>query len=470
MRRSIWTLCALVSATAGYGQSTPNLFSPDEERAIATYWTAPGRYTEGTPDNFRKVGLWQVRLTVEGSTWIWSYYRKRGFSKVNPSVDLKPQTPEQQVWDTWIDAKVAWDRFNAGEAARAKNQDAVGQALPTTDSVAVADPGPAPESLVAYVGVEPPQFANAVMPSQHRINFDDGKIITYIDNPFMRPKYAYYRFAQGVQSGGTATKNIPDTELTALFEKAKVNQSIMRVMRAVSLLEGGFDSVNTYDTGFVSVGVIQFASLKAGAGSLGEVMRHMKTSFPTEFDAEFRKYGLDVTDRGALVAYDLKNRREVQGPEANQVIIDDKRLIAVFQRAGQVSEPFKICQIQVAVRRFYPANDVLTVKTADGQTATVKIFEVVRSEAGMATLMDRKVNTGGLGAINEVANNLMLQYGLTDPLNLANFEAQLVERMRYRKDYLADNTLSRPRDTAPLSNRSTDRDGRRKPGDKPRRR
>jgi hypothetical protein len=64
----------------------------------------------------------------------------------------------------------------------------------------------------------------------------------------------------------------------------------------------------------------------------------------------------------------------------------------------------------------------------------------------------------------------MLQYGLTDPLNLANFEAQLVERMRYRKDYLADNTLSRPRDTAPLSNRSTDRDGRRKPGDKPRRR
>jgi hypothetical protein len=42
-------------------------------------------------------------------------------------------------------------------------------------------------------------------------------------------------------------------ELNRIFAASGLTPVEARVMRAVSLLEGGFDSINTYDTGF-SVG------------------------------------------------------------------------------------------------------------------------------------------------------------------------------------------------------------------------
>ena len=46
---------------------------------------------------------------------------------------------------------------------------------------------------------------------------------------------------------------------------------------------------------------------------------------------------------------------------------------------------------------YWPADDPITI-TVDGKMLTGKVADVVTSEAGLATLFDRKVNRGRIGA------------------------------------------------------------------------
>jgi hypothetical protein len=284
-----------------------------------------------------------------------------------------------------------------------------------------------------------PLFAATVQPNQHEISFHDGVTLKLTDNPVMRPRYAYYRWADGVMSGGTQVKKMPQASLDALFAKASITESAQRVMKAVSLLEGGFDSINTYDTGFVSVGFIQFACLSKGSGSLGSVMLRERQDDPGNFETDFRQYGLDVNTDGTLVALNLATGENLTGLDAAKMIIQDKRLIAVFQHAGQTSEAFKVAQLKVAYQQYYPSDEMVTLSLG-----AAKISDFIKSEAGMATLMDLKVNTGRMGDLAGKANAIIRTNSLKTVAELAEYEAELVRQMRFRKDFLSDETLTQP--------------------------
>ncbi|HVL38310.1 MAG TPA: hypothetical protein VM328_02860 [Fimbriimonadaceae bacterium] len=416
-------------------------FSKEERLRAMSYWNEPGRYRVGAPAAAAKDGPWQVRLTPEGSTWLWNYNQARGLAKGPPTADAPPLSEEQKSWEAWIDRKVARDRWLAGVAAARANSEALGRVFPEPAPIP-EDPGPIPDGLYKLAG-NPPPFAGAVAPMQHTIRFDDGVELSYSDNVPMRVRYAYYRFPKGVMSAGAAVRSLPAAELDRLFTKAGVTPPEARVMRSVSLLEGGFDSVNTYDTGFVSVGFIQFACLKDGAGSLGSLLLKMKSQTPQAFQEDFKRFGLDVSPEGALVALDLSTGVETIGADAAQTIIADKRLIAVFQRAGLKSEPFRVAQIAVAKEQYYPADDVVPVAFGSN-IVLVKVRDVVRSEAGMSTLMDRKVNTGKIDLLAAVLSEIVAENRLRDPKELARFEHDIIVAMRFRKDYLADASLSQP--------------------------
>jgi hypothetical protein len=229
-------------------------------------------------------------------------------------------------------------------------------------------------------------------------------------------------------------------------------------MKAVSMLEGGFDSINTYDTGYVSVGFIQFACLADGTGSLGEMMRHYKSTNPKGFQSDFRNYGIDV-DGNCLVAFDIDNGVERCGPEAALQIIHDKRLIAVFQRAGLKSKAFRVAQLQAAKNQFYPGGDRITVNLG-GTDYSVKVCDVFRTEAGLATLMDRKVNTGKMAGLKETIERFANQYGILQPSELSDIEYPVTRAMTYRQDYLLATSLSKPRDNAVGLSRRGTRQGR----------
>lgn len=440
-------------------------FSQAEIEAVQRAWADKCRYearVAGAPGQ-----EWCVRLTPAGSKWIRELYRQFTTGKVVPTQDPTGNTPQQQAWVAWLNRAVARDRAAAEAAALRLN---MGESTATSKTVVaprqetalnrksgldktgrspVPTPqpqeDPCPAELVALIGA-PPKFAEAVRPMTHVVAFPDGTELVYTDNVKVRDKYAYYRYAEGVKSGGEKIGQIPAATVSTLFRAAGVSPFEFKVMKAVSLLEGGFDSVNTYDTGLVSIGFIQFACLADGNGSLGEMMRQYKTAKPHSFQRDFRDYGVDVGPTG-LLALDLESGECKGGAEAALQIIRDKRLTAVFQRAGLKSQDFRVAQIRAAKKQFYPADDTLAVNLG-GSTVNVRIGDIVRSEAGMAMLMDRKVNTGKLAGLKESVERAAAQFGIDRVSDLADLEYQVVRGMVYRTDYLAVAGLAKPRDNS----------------------
>ena len=305
-------------------------------------------------------------------------------------------------------------------------------------------PGPIPDDLLAAVG-SPPPFANAVVPMLYSVAFEDGDTLTFRDNVRVgSPSFAYYRFPQGVMDSGNSLKKLPDAQLNALFDKAGFNASEQRVAGAVSKLEGGFDSVNTYDTGFVSIGFIQFITARNGNGSLLEVLRQEKTDQPAQYARDFHQYGVDTTPEGILCVVDPTTGAELTGADAVQATIADKRLTAIWQKAGRRSEAFQIAQIKVAKSHYWPADDAVTV-VVNGQTLVGKVSDVVKSEAGLTTLFDRKVNRGTIAPFPDVLARVMTAHNLTKLEDAAQYEREIIQACKYRTDFLSDPTLSQPK-------------------------
>ncbi len=496
---------AAILGTVLAGQAA--LFSDRERDEVLRFWSQPGRYDVGLPKEAATSGPFQVRLTVAGSSWLWNYAKTRGIPKGQSISDfglrisqssgkraqatekgLTPQTPpsvtnqteggasgtqsairnpqsEIPIWENWIDAKVAYDRWLAAKACASLNAAVLGKPFPVPDLE--PEPGPIPESLLALAG-NPPAFAEPATPAEHRVRFDDREIV-YVDNRPMRPRYAYYRFPQGVQQFGKRVRDLTAKDLKQLFEEAGVTESERKVMAAVSMLEGGFESVNTYDSGFVSVGLIQFACLNDGAGSLGQLLRRHKADNPRNFQADFRRFGIDVTPEGTLVALDLTTGAELTGVESARKIIDDKRLIAVFQRAGEASRWFRIAQIRVARDLYYPGSDSVAVQVGE-KVLKGRISEFAKSEAALAVLMDRKVNTGKLEGLEDVLAYCAEACGAKSLKDLAPYERDIAAFMKFRAEYLADPSLSQPgpgllakRDYEAIASRRAQRSARKPP-------
>ena len=422
----------------------------DEERAkIVTFWTVPGRYKISPLEGVEKKGLWQVRLTPEGSLWFWKYQNAIGAAKAPPTQSPGEQqiAPALTAWKTWVAAKLAYDRWQAQDVAdRANGALNVGTA-PTPNTLHPLPPplpGPIPADLLAAAG-NPPAFAGAVVPMQYAIRFDNGDEYNYTDNVRVgSPSFAYYRFPQGVMDAGEPLKSMPDAQLNALFVTSGFTPSEQRVMKAVSRLEGGFDSVNTYDTGFVSIGFIQFITAGEGKGSLLEVLRQEKTEQTAQFAGDFHQFGVDVSEDGALVVVDPVTGAELTGADAVLKTIADKRLTAIWQRAGRRSMAFRVAQIKVAKAHYWPADDPFTI-AVNGQTVTGKVSDVIKSEAGITTLFDRKVNRGSIAPFADVLARVMMAHNLTNPADATMYEREIIQACKYRTDFLADPTLSQPK-------------------------
>ncbi|MDX2065137.1 MAG: hypothetical protein SFX74_05285 [Fimbriimonadaceae bacterium] len=402
-------------------------FSVDDATAVRRYWT-PERLVAQSNRPY------VARQTVAGSEWLWNFQRRIGLGK-SPAPDAVRPTPERLAeWQRWIDARYAFDLAVATEQARLLN------AEPTAANPPV-EPGPAPDDMVAAVGV-PPILADLARPTEYRVQIESREY-RYEDFVNVRPKYAYLRFNEGVIAPGKPVKLMPAGELQALLARAEISESQGRVFRAVSLLEGGFESVNTYDTGYLSVGFIQFATLREGGHSLGEVLMDLEEREPTAFRLFFRRFGVDVNENGQLHVVNLDTGDVLDGEAAVRAIIRDKRLTAVFQHAGEHCPEFRVSQLRVAKARYFPADDEVLVNLASGP-ARVRIGEIISSEAGLATLMDRKVNTGNYGPLATYVQKVADAVQAAGPEAIRAHEFEIVERLKFRHAFLGDASLSQP--------------------------
>lgn len=424
------SLVVLSLATISVGQTS--YWSDSEKTQIHDWWSEPGRYVVTPSDKY------VVRLTTQGSKWLWDYNHARGKGKTPPTQIPSASSSEEASWEKWIDARVARDRYLAACAAETLN--AQNQHRAPKYPVEVPEPEPADSSLIAKFGA-PPAFAANVLPNKILVKFDDISL-NYSDNVDMRPRYAYYRFDNGVNSEGQAIKSMPIDEVESILHDAGYDESDSKVFKSVSILEGGFDAINTYDTGYISVGFIQFASLKEGGGSLGQAMLQYKLENPEDFEKDFHRFGIDVAPDEKLVALDLDTGEEKIGSDANTQVIKDKRLIAAFQRAGKY-KPFRLLQLKAAKTIYWPMNDKVTFNIGR-QKITRPLSDFVRSEAGKAVFLDRKVNTGNIGSVGTALQAIAEAAKIESPDELAKYEALLIKCMYYRFDPLKTNDLGKP--------------------------
>ena len=435
------------------------LFTADERTRLMTFWNAPGRWHVGPLPDSNTRGPWQVRLTPEGSTWLLKYQIAAGAAAAPPTQEATASVAATDLWKNWVQNKIDYDRRQAQQTADAANgalKPGAGPGKPlepikSTDTpksesgtavVPPSTPGPIPADLLAVAG-NPPCFAGTVAPLLTTVTFDDGETLTYPSHIALPKAFAYYRFPQGTVAYGPRLADLPPAEVDALFKVAGLTPSEQRIALAVSKLEGGFESVNTYDTGYVSVGFIQFITHEDGKHSLSEVLLREKTEHAEDFAHDFHAFGLDVTADGVFTAVDPATGAELIGAEAVRKTVDDKRLVAIFQRAGRHSLAFRAAQIEVAKAHYWPTEDTFTITVA-GQELTGKVSDVISSEAGIATLFDRKVNRGSINPFALVLTKVMTAHNLTQLKDAALYEKEIVAALKYRTDYLQDSTLSQP--------------------------
>lgn len=414
-------------------ESAPGIFSEKERLAVMQYWNKPGRLvqTEVNPGK-----PYVAAYSPQASAWLMQMYRLRDPGvRLRPDVDPKASTTRHAAWDTWINEQYSRDFAWATAAAAWINEDMARDESEAPRERALVNVPPDLESLAGA----PPSFFIVVRPQRHTVMLE-GFSTTYEDGVDVRRKWPFYRSAYGVVASGSSPNS---AELASGLRAAKVAPRLASSLSAVSQMEGGFDAVNTYDTGGVSVGLVQFAALMHGKGPLADLLALYRGMNRAGFQSDFRRYGVDVAPDGRLTVIDPRTGFEVAGGDAVRAIVRDKRLTAVFQRAGQLSASFRGAQLRLVAQNFDPSTRMIPIQFG-AQVQEVRVGDFVQSESGIATLLDRLVNTGNLDPLPRVVREVMQEFGLTTLAQLRAAEWHVIEKMTYRHDFLASGKLKNP--------------------------
>jgi len=155
-------------------------------------------------------------------------------------------------------------------------------------------------------------------------------------------------------------------------------------LAAISAFEGGFDSIQTYDSGKFAWGFIQFTA----TGGLPRLLHEIKTSTPDLFDQYFRAFGFDIIEGVITLRVD---GRQLDGRAVHDRLHDDPALWTPFLRASLLS-PVQDAQVKTAYE-FYYAHPLTATVTLDQDE--VRLGDLFADSAyGRAVVCDRSVNRG----------------------------------------------------------------------------
>lgn len=321
------------------------------------------------------------------------------------------------------------------------------------------EPGPIPLEFAAQMqdgeplGAPPPGAFRQIL--IYNVKMPDGARFSFRDDPVqLDDKYLLHE--TGIAKFGVRASKRPDIE--ALLSDAGIACPTERkVMMKILEVENGFEAVNTYDTGYVSAGFALFSSGEAGEGGLSRLLWTMKRAHPSEFEDSFRGLGIDVDPRGLVVVH-LDSGKLLRGRDAVRCIIEDKRLTAVFQRAGETSRAYQVAQLKLARELYYLAAHDFTFRTTltVGDKALLitisgQYGDVLRSEAGKVAIMDRAVHYGIGNArqtFKEACIAVIHEKGASTLETLAGYEALITPIVQVsalgRIRVMASKDLSQP--------------------------
>lgn len=202
---------------------------------------------------------------------------------------------------------------------------------------------------------------------------------------------AHRVYADGIMYvGKSSPRNVP----LEAYTQVGLSIPLARALKVVSENEGNFDAINSYDKAIFSYGFIQFAG--GAGGGLGAMLMIVKTKQPQVFQQMFARYGIDVQNavpRPIITCASPEQNRILSGDEACLYLKSNKQLTAAFIASG-FHPSVILAQIESAVRGYVsPALGMRTDLMLSGQLYTgVLLADIIRSEAGIATMIDLTVN------------------------------------------------------------------------------
>jgi hypothetical protein len=420
----------LRAAPAVQMQQKADVYSAADAAAVKDTWAKDGALTEtDTVRTTEAYARWKKKFSA-------ALAKEKGKQKPSLSAD---ELTAASDWVTKLEARERWKTLGTGAEP--------------------ADPGAAPAAVTTLAGAAAPALVFEKI-KQYDVTVPGGDKYSYTDH--VRSPYTVRD--EGV---GTVGKVGGKTKISDVFDKAGVPASdpelVKKVFSVLSSLEGNFDAINTYDAGYISIGLIQFISGKGGTGSLISALRDMKTKAPAEFNTYFHSLGIDVDSKG-LVVVDPASGTVLHGEDAVQKVIQDKRLAAVFQKAGAQSAEFQYAQARTAYSMYYMPDksfslNLQVTKPGDAKPTKVGVSgsykDVLTSEAGKVAIVDRGVqfgtaggkgSGGAAGRFLDACQEVVNKHKLTAPTaaELAKYEKEIVARVKNRYDVFGDASLTQP--------------------------
>jgi len=163
--------------------------------------------------------------------------------------------------------------------------------------------------------------------------------------------------------------------------------SAIAVVEAVARNEGYLDAINTYDRGFLSLGIYQWTlGRDDGAGELPALCKKLKTSYPNTFRQYFQNFGVDIS-AGTNTTYGYLT---YNGRPVNRAYLKDQfRDPSWAYRFWRATQNRDVQAVEVAhavarLRNFYWKDNY--------SAGNYKLNELVTSSYGVALLLDNHVN------------------------------------------------------------------------------
>ncbi len=413
-------------------------YAATDATAVKDSW-AKGAYTDTeTKDDLETQPYMQWRVKAQAA--IATLHRSKKAAEKTRSTELAD-------WVAHFEARQRWLLRNTPTPAPATGPAKLAAGEP-------ADPGASPDELTTAAGALPDPSFRIV--HEYDVTMPGGQSYSYRDDPIKRP-YKYMTTETGIDHMGVPLAR--RTDLPTLFALAGItDEAEQKAIKKVSGKEAGFEGINTYDTGFVSVGMIQFTTGRDGDGTIIGLMKTAKKVDPAGYKTFFHDVGLDVGHKNGkdiLFVVDPSTGTVLSGADAVQAVINDKRLSAVFQNAGEQWQNFRVAELKAALDNYWLADKPFTV-TYDhddehGKKESVSlsgaIGDVMQSEAGKVALMDRAVQFGTGFAqklFGRAAQKFGKQYRPHTVEELAKFEKWIILEVQNRIQVLDDKDLTQP--------------------------
>lgn len=223
---------------------------------------------------------------------------------------------------------------------------------------------------------------------------------------------------------------------------AGVSASATRVLKAMSVNEGRFEAINSYDGCHISFGILQWtAGLAADEGELAALLAVAKAMDADAFQDCFGRYGLDTAAAAGASTGGLILDGAPLRTTAQKDVLRSAAWAYRFWRAGHHAS-IRLTEFQHAARR---------IERARRQPfAGRHVSDWLTSEYGVALILDEHVNRPGhvpgtlQAAVNQVAAGAdPAAWGTQDELNLieAYLDLRDATRMtdsRKRADRIGD--------------------------------